>query len=68
MRTPSPLHHRWKRRVFGAWSLAWLVVPLALTVASAQSVPTSGLVGYWAGNGNANDSSSLANNGSFSGS
>ncbi len=31
-------------------------------------IPTNGLVGYWTGNGNANDSSTTGNNGSFSGS
>ena len=33
----------------------------------SETVPASGLVGYWAGDGNANDSSSSANNGSFAG-
>lgn len=33
----------------------------------AQTVPTNGLVGFWSGNGNANDSSSYGNNGTFSG-
>jgi len=37
--------------------------------APAQALPlTSDLIGYWEGNGNANDSSSTGNNGSFSGS
>jgi hypothetical protein len=36
---------------------------------SAQAgVPPKGLIGYWQGNGNADDSSTLGNNGSFSGS
>jgi len=38
-----------------------------LGFANSASVPTNGLIGYWAGNGNANDSSSLGNNGTFSG-
>lgn len=36
--------------------------------AALASPPTSGLIGYWQGNGNADDSSPTANNGNFSGS
>jgi len=43
---------------------ALLLAPLSLR---SQTVPSSGLVGYWAGNGNANDSSTQGNNGSFAG-
>ncbi len=31
-------------------------------------IPTNGLIGYWTGNGNANDSSNIGNNGSYAGS
>src|SRR3954466_16167658 len=34
----------------------------------AQVVPSSGLVGYWRGDGDATDSSITANNGTFAGS
>lgn len=33
----------------------------------AQTVPTDGLVGFWAGNGNADDTSTNGNNGTFPG-
>jgi arabinan endo-1,5-alpha-L-arabinosidase len=40
-----------------------------LSAGAAQAnVPTSGLIGYWIGNGNADDSSPTANNGTFNGS
>ena len=44
------------------------VVFLIVGSAGAQTVPTSGLIGYWRGDANANDSSTTANNGSFAGS
>ena len=45
-----------------------LAVLGALSINStAQTVPTDGLVGYWSGDGNANDSSIYGNNGTFSG-
>ena len=40
----------------------------AASVLKAQTIPTDGLVGFWSGNGNANDSSGYENNGVFSGS
>jgi hypothetical protein len=42
-------------------------VLLVAVAARAQSVPTSGLVGHWSADGSAADSSSFANNGSFTG-
>ncbi len=48
------------------WCLAAVLVSLA-PVAQAQLI-TNGLVGYWTGNGNALDTSSQANNGTFAGS
>ncbi len=56
-------HHRFVRRGWVCFAAG-----LVLATAHAQIVPASGLIGYWAGNGNANDSSSFANNGVFSGS
>jgi hypothetical protein len=41
----------------------------SISVSGAHAtVPLSGLVGYWTGDGNANDSSTTANNGTFTGS
>lgn len=47
---------------------AGIVVALAMATAPAQTVPTSGLIAHFSAEGNVNDSSSFANNGSFSGS
>lgn len=49
------------------WSTVCLLAGLVATSGRTQTVPVSGLVGHWAGDGNANDSSSFANHGSFSG-
>jgi hypothetical protein len=51
------------RAVIGLAGAALLLTALA---AEANPVPpSSGLIGYWQGNGNANDSSSIGNNGTF---
>lgn len=55
------------RHVAWQWGMVWLMAVSAASPGRAQTVPGSGLVGYWAGDGNANDSSSFANHGSFSG-
>lgn len=49
------------------WIIAWLIATGGSFTGRAQTVPVSGLIGYWAGDGNANDSSSFANHGAFSG-
>ncbi len=38
------------------------------TMSGSVTVPTNGLIGFWTGNGNANDSSPTGNNGTFNGS
>lgn len=58
---------RQARHVALQWGIAWLMAVIAASSGRAQTVPGSGLVGHWAGDGNANDSSSFANHGSFSG-
>lgn len=45
-----------------------MVAVFAMATAPAQTVPTSGLIAHFSADGNANDSSSFANNGTFGGS
>jgi hypothetical protein len=54
---------------FAAWRtlVALAIFGTMPVISQSQSPITSGLAGYWSGNGNANDSSVNANNGSFSG-
>ncbi len=47
--------------------LTLLLLTSGVVAWAAPIVPPNGLVGYWTGNGNANDSSSTANNGNFAG-
>ena len=47
---------------------AMVIGALAPLQFANASIPTDGLIGSWAGNNNANDSSPTGNNGSFSGS
>ena len=45
-----------------------LITGMFATFSNANAtIVTNGLIGYWTGDGNANDSSSIGNNGSFSG-
>jgi Concanavalin A-like lectin/glucanases superfamily len=51
-----------------ASALACVAIGCLFSGAAHATVPLSGLVGYWTGNGNANDSSTTGNNGTFTGS
>ena len=60
----SEVSTRFRQRVT---SIIFLALFLALPSGARAGIIYAGLVGYWTGNGNANDSSVNGNNGTFSG-
>ncbi len=56
-----------KRFVYITCLLSFVLSPLSLSAQIPTYVPTSGLVGWWPFNGNANDESGNGNNGTVNG-